>query len=344
MLRAVVAHRDQGRDADRDRIGAEGERLRHVCPGPDPAGDDELHLAMHAQLLQRLHRERNRRQGRNADMLDEDILRRGRSTLHAVDDDHIGACLHRELHVVIGARRADLDEDRLLPVRDLAQLADLDLEVVGARPVGVPAGAPLVDPLRQVAHRGDAVGDLVAEEHPPAAGLRALPDDDLDRVRAAEVVRVHPVPRGQELVHERLRALPLLLGHAAVAGRRRSAHLGRRTPERLFRGRRQCAEAHAGNRDRDLQLDRLAREPRAENDVGRALLAVALERVARDARAEQQEIVEVRQPPLRAEAPDVVDALSCSALDLGDHGTVVEERLAKGGIHQYAPALSILKL
>jgi hypothetical protein len=146
------------------------------------------------------------------------------------------------------------------------------------------------------------------------------------------------------LVHERLRALPLLLGHSAVTGRRRRADLGRRAPERFLRGRRQCAEAHARNRDRNLQLDRLACEPRTENDVGRTLLAVALERIAGDACTEQQEIVEVRQPPLCAETPDVVDALARGTLDLGDDGPVVEERLAKAGIHQYAPALSILKL
>jgi hypothetical protein len=46
----------------------------------------------------------------------------------------------------------------------------------------MPGGAPLVDPLRQVAHRRDAVGDLVSEQHPAAARLRALADDDLDRV------------------------------------------------------------------------------------------------------------------------------------------------------------------
>ena len=68
---------------------------------------------------------------------------------------------------------------------------------------------------------------------------------------------------------------------------------------------------------------------RAEHDVGVAALAVALERVARDARAEQQQVVEVRQPPLRAEAADVVDALARRALDLGDRRAVEEVRLAQ---------------
>ena len=218
----------------------------------------------------------------------------------------------------------------------------------GPGPVGVAAGAALVDALRQVAHRGDAVGDLVAEQHPAAAGLRALADDDLDRVGLAEVVGVHPVARRQQLVDEDLRVAALLGRHAAVAGRRRGAHLGRAAAERLLRGRRQRAEAHAGDRDRDLQLERLLRVARPERDVRVAALAVALERVAGDARAEEEEIVEVRQLPLRAEAADVVDALARGPLDLGDHVAVEERRLAQARLpavaHQYAPALSIVKL
>ena len=67
----------------------------------------------------------------------------------------------------------------------------------------------------------------------------------------------------------------------------------------------------------------------AEHDVRVAALAVALERVARDARAEEEQVVEVRQPPLRAEAADVVDPLARGALDLGDHVAVEEVRLAE---------------
>ena len=123
--------------------------------------------------------------------------------------------------------------------------------------------------------------------------------------------------------------LALLGRHAAVAGRRRGADLARAAAERLLRRRRQRAEAHAGDRDRDLQLERLLREARAERDVGVAALAVALERVARDARAEEEQVVEVRHAPLGAEAADVVDALARRALDLRDHVAVEEVRLAQ---------------
>ena len=81
-------------------------------------------------------------------MLDEHVLRRRRAALHAVEHDDVGAGLHRQRRVVIGPRRADLDVDRLLPVGDLAQLLDLDLEIVRAGPVGMPAGRALVDALR----------------------------------------------------------------------------------------------------------------------------------------------------------------------------------------------------
>src|SRR5438034_5677677 len=54
--------------------------------------------------------------------------------------------------------------------------------------------------LRQVAHGRDAVGDLVAEQHPTPARLRALTDDDLDRIRPPQVVRVQAIARRQHLV------------------------------------------------------------------------------------------------------------------------------------------------
>ena len=94
----------------------------------------------------------------------------------------------------------------------------------------------------------------------------------------------------------------------------------------------------------------LLREARPEHDVGRAALAVALERVARDRCAEEEQVVEVRQPALRAEAADVVDPLGRRALDLGDDGAVEEVRLTEvpgsllGRGHQYAAALSTLNV
>ena len=193
VLGAVVAHRDQRGGSDRDRVGAEREGLRDVGAGADAARDDQLDLPVDAELLQSVRGDARGGEGRDADVLDEDILRRRRPSLHPVEDDHVCTRLHAELDVVVGPRRADLHEDRLLPVGELAKLVDLDLQVVGPGPVRMPAGAPLVDPHGQVAHLGDALRDLVAEQHPAAARLGALADDHLNGVRRPQVVRVHPV-------------------------------------------------------------------------------------------------------------------------------------------------------
>ena len=60
-------------------------------------------------------------------------------------------------------------------------------------------------PSRQRAHLGDALRDLLAEQHAAAAGLGALADHDLDRVGFAKIVRVHAVARRQHLIDESLR-------------------------------------------------------------------------------------------------------------------------------------------
>ena len=314
----VVAQRDQRGGADRDRVGAQRQRLGDVGAGADAAGDDQLHLAVHSEFLQRLHGLRDGGQRRDADVLDEHLLGGGGAALHAVDHDDVGAGVHGELHVVVGAGGADLDVDRLLPVGDLAQLVDLDGQVVGAGPVRVPARRPLVDALGQRAHPRDAVGDLLAEQHSAAAGLGALAEHHLDRVGLAQVVGVHPVARRKVLV-DQVFALPALLRrHAAVAGGGRRADLAGAAAERLLGGAGQRAERHAGDGDRDIKVQRVFGVPVAEHDVGVAAFAVALQRVARHRRAEEQQVVEVRQRPFGAPAADVVDAGFGGALDGGD--------------------------
>jgi hypothetical protein len=89
--------------------------------------------------------------------------------------------VHRQLHVVEGPRRADLHVDRHLPIRDLAQLVDLDHQIVGSGPVGVATRRALVDARGQRAHPGHARAHLLAQEH-PRRRLGALADDDFDGV------------------------------------------------------------------------------------------------------------------------------------------------------------------
>ncbi len=266
------------------------------------------------------------------DVLDEHLLGGRSPALHAVEHDRVGAGLDRQCDVVVGAAGADLDVDRDPPVGDLAQLLDLDLEVVGSGPVRVAAGAALVDAGGQVAHLGHAVGDLVAEQHAAAARLGPLADHHLDRVGAAQVVGVHAVARGQQLVDQLGRVLALLGRHAAVAGGGRGADLAGSPPQRLLGVARQRAEAHPGDRDRDVELDRLAGKPGSDGHVGGAALPVALQRIARHAGAQKQQIVEVRHAALGPEAADVIDPRAGGTLDLGDRVPVKDGRLAQSGL------------
>ena len=166
---------------------------------------------------------------------------------------------------------------------------------------------------------------------PPPPGLAPWPITISIASQRRRSTRVHAVAGGEELVDERRGVPALLLGHAAVARRGRGAHRGRaaaRAPP--WRAPDSAPKLMPGDRDRDLQVQRPGGVAVAEHDVGVAALAVALERIARDARAEEEQVVEVRQPALGAPAPDVVDALARGALDLGDHVAVEGGRLAQG--------------
>ena len=95
---------------------------------------------MHVEILQGSHSFRYGGDGGNPHVLDEHVLGCSGAALHAVDHHGIGAGLDCQGCVVEGSGGAYLDEDRNLPVDDLAQLVDLDLEVVGTGPIGVAAG------------------------------------------------------------------------------------------------------------------------------------------------------------------------------------------------------------
>ncbi len=81
-----------------------------------------------------------------------------------------------------------------------------------------------------------------------------------------------------------------------------------------------------------LSVTGLRGEARADGDVGRAALAVAFERIAADRGAEEQQVVEMRQPPLGAATTDVVDAGRGRAANLRDRVVVEGRRLARRGV------------
>ena len=122
---------------------------------------------------------------RDADVLDEDFLGSGRAALHAVEDDRVGTGrFHREGGIVVGPTAPPtLTRDRLFPVGDLAEFLDLDLHIVRAGPVGVPAGRTLVNAdLGSVRIVGDPLGHFLSEQHAAAARLCPLSHHDLDGV------------------------------------------------------------------------------------------------------------------------------------------------------------------
>ena len=111
-----------------------------------------MHHAAQIEFFQRLDRLAHRSQGRHTHVFDENRLRCGSSTLHTIDHHHVGAGDRRQLDVIEGAGCTDLDIDGFFPVSDLSQFLDFDHQIVGAGPVRVPAGRPLVHPFRQVPH------------------------------------------------------------------------------------------------------------------------------------------------------------------------------------------------
>src|SRR6202035_5506716 len=315
---AVTAERDQCSGADRHCIGAHRECLGDIGAAADTARNDQLHLAVLTQFLERLDRLAQGGQGRDAGMLDKNLLSGAGAALHAIEHDDVGPGLDGELHVEARPCRADLDKDRLFPIGELAQFLDLDRQIVGTGPIRVTAGAALVNPGRQGAHLGDPLGNLLPEQHAAASRLRALANDDLDRLAGAQMARVEAIARRQYLVDEDFRLAALFLAHAAITGRRAGPNRAGAAAERPLGIGAERAKAHSGDRDRDLQFDRLCRETGAERQVGGAALAIAFERVARDRGAEQYEVVETRQRAQSAEAADLVEPFIGRALDLSD--------------------------
>ena len=127
----------------------------------------------------RLARLADRGDAGHAGILGGEVRAGAGAAFHAVDVDAVRVALHRHAHVVIDARRAELELDRDLPVGGLADLLDLEREIVRAEPVGVAGRRALVDAGRQRAHLGHLVGDLLAHQMAAEADLAALADEEL---------------------------------------------------------------------------------------------------------------------------------------------------------------------
>jgi hypothetical protein len=181
---------------------------------------------------------------------------------------------------------------------------------------------------------------------PPPPGFAPWPTTISIASQARRWPRVEAIARRQYLIDEDLRLAALFRAHAAITGRRAGPGRGGAAAQRPLGIGAERAKAHSGDRNGDLQLDRLFGKTGAERHVSGATLAIAFERVARDRGAQQYEVVETRQRAQSAEAADLVEAFIGSAFDLrGDFG-------GKGGRapqrrynhRQYSVAWSMWKL
>ena len=225
--------------------------------------------------------------------------------------------LGRHPDVVVDAGRAQLQLDRDLVVGRLADLLDLQRQVVGAEPVRVAGRAALVDPGRQRAHLRHLLGDLLPHQVAAEADLAALPDEELDPVGEHEVVRVEPVPALDDLVVPLGRQVPLGRDHPALAGAGRGpGHRGALGQRHLgLQGQR--PEAHPGDVDGDVELERVLGEARAEHRLGLALLPVALDDEPGQRARQEHQLIPVRDGLEHRESAHPV------AAELGLHVDVV---------------------
>ena len=238
----------------------------------------------------------------------------------SVEVDGVRATLGRHAHVVVHARGAQLELDRDLVVGRLADLLDLQREIIWTQPVGVPGRRALVDPDRERAHLGHLLGDLLAHQMPAQTDLAALADEELDAIGQHQVVRIEAVAALDHLVVPLGRKVALGRDHPALARAGRGAGHRRAFSQRHLGLERQRAEAHPGDVDRDVELQRLLREACPEHGPGRALLAVALDHEPGQRSGQEHQLVPVRdrlehREPAHPVAPelgldvDVVDHL-----------------------------------
>ncbi len=182
----------------------------------------------------------------------------------------------------------------------------------------MPRGRSLVDPCRERAHLRHLLGHLLAHQMPAEPDLAALADEELDRVGEHQVVRVEPVPALDHLVVPLRRVVALRRDHPALARAGRRARHGRALRERHLGFERQGSEGHAGDVDRDVELERLLREARAQHRLRHALLAVALDDEARERARQEDQLVPVRHRLEDREAAHPV------APEIGLHVDVVD--------------------
>ena len=150
--------------------------------------------------------------------------------------------------------------------------------------------------------RGDPRRNFLAEQHTAATWLGSLPDDDLDGVRFAQIVR--DSFHSARVAPDRPKSSNACAPPASSRRRRwwsKSRRLTHRVPTLLW-----LVPKASRNSCRRLLSEFLVQSawlPKRVRSVtaARAFFAIPFERVAADRGAEEQEIVEMRKLALRAE-------------------------------------------
>ena len=141
----VAVERHHRRMANRDGICSKGNSLRHVGPVPDTTSIDQCDVTPLAEIVDGLPRLADRRNTRHARVFGRKVRACARAAFHTVDIDRIRVAFHRHPDVVIDAACTEFELDRDLTAGRFADLQDLQRQIVGAQPVGVTGGRPLVD-------------------------------------------------------------------------------------------------------------------------------------------------------------------------------------------------------
>ena len=313
----VAVERHQRGMADGDGVGAKRQGLGHIGPVADAAGIDQRDLPGLAHIVQRLASLADGRDARDAGLLRGDMRAGAGAALHAVDIDAVGAGLGRHAHVVIDAGGPQLQLDRDFAIGRLADLLDLEGEVVGAEPIGMAGRRALVDACRERAHLGHLVRHLLAHEMAAEADLAALADEELAGVRQAQMVRVEAVARLDALVEPFRGIAPLVGDHAALAGAGGGPGHGGAAGERDLGLEAQRPEAHAGDIDRHVQHQRPLGLG-ADHRPGLAFLAIALDDEAGQRAGQEGEIVPGRDLLEQREAAHAIAAELALDMDVVD--------------------------
>ena len=132
---------------------------------------------------------------------------------------------------------------------------------------------------------------------------------------------VDAVATGEDLVNQQTGLGALDVEHPTVAGGGRRAGEPRAPCECGFRLAGKGAEAHARDHERDFELDRFGREPRAQDRAGSTGFAVAFERDAGQRAGEEREVVKGCPDPFpqRPETADAIPGELGLDLDIFDH-------------------------